>query len=220
MVLRMAERGEKFECLFTPTGNELPGVVEHVERVAIHVKRELHRISDGTLEQVIEENQMLPNHRARFCTRIIKIEACMSFLQDRPGSILCVGLRADEDERQGLYGAHVVYRRPLKEWGWGFKEVVDYCKRQGIEIPRRTDCAWCFYQRLSEWRDLWRDHPDMFKRGIEIEERYGHTFRSSTRDGWPASIRGLGEEFAKGRVPQTRKKDRVRSLGACRVCSF
>lgn len=33
LVLRLAELGEPFECLFTPTGNELPDLTEHMERV-------------------------------------------------------------------------------------------------------------------------------------------------------------------------------------------
>lgn len=38
---RMAELGEDFVLLFTPTGNELPGVVEYVHATASKLNRQL-----------------------------------------------------------------------------------------------------------------------------------------------------------------------------------
>ena len=35
--------------------------------------------------------------------------------------------------------------------GWGIDEVRGYLHERGIVSPKRTDCARCFLQRLSEW---------------------------------------------------------------------
>jgi len=69
-------------------------------------------------------------------------------------------------------------------------------------VPERTDCAWCFFQRLGEWWRLWKEHPDLYAEGEALEVELGHTFRSEDRDTWPASLAELRKEFESGRVPR------------------
>jgi hypothetical protein len=106
-------------------------------------------------------------------------------------------------------------RFPMREWGWNEADVWKYLGERGVTIPRRTDCAVCPYQRLGEWRDLWRDYPEEYAKGVAVEEKLGHTFRSPQRDNWPASLKDLAVEFEKGR--------KIRGDGkapTCRVCSL
>lgn len=77
-----------------------------------------------------------------------------------------VGLRADEEDREGgdyskVQGVESVF--PLREWGWGLNEVLNYLNEKKITIPARTDCDCCFYQRISEWFDLWKNHPKEYE---------------------------------------------------------
>lgn len=156
----------------------------------------------------------LPNWRQRWCTRMIKIAPCVAFLKAHPGSSLLVGLRADEEERVGLYGDYAHYRYPLREWGWKLADVHRYLDDRLVVVPRRTDCAWCYGQRLGEWYTLWRDHRAIFDQGAAWEAKTGHTFRSAGRDTWPAALSALAQEFQKGRIP--RGVDDTST--ACRVC--
>ena len=215
LTLRLHELGHPIRLIHTATGNELPGVREHVERVARETKAELIDLEAPTLGELIEEQRCLPNFRMRWCTRLIKIEPCAAWLMEHPEIVLAVGLRADEEGRAGgtFEGADLVY--PLREWGWGEEQVVTYCATMGFMPPKRTDCAVCFYQTLSEWRALWENHREEFERGIAWEDFTGHTLRSPKRDTWPASLRLLAEEFAKGRTPKPRR----RKTG-CRICSM
>jgi hypothetical protein len=216
LVLRLAEKGEKFECLFTPTGNELPDLLEHMKRVLELAGNPTLHLPDGpSLQGLIEEFQALPNWRQRWCTRMIKIEPCIAFLKKRPGSTLLVGLRADEESRVGIYGEWATYRYPLREWGWGFQKVLNYCDERGIKIPPRTDCAVCYGQQIGEWFRLWRDWPDWYKKGEEWESLTGHTFRSKQRDSWPAALKDMRIEFEKGRRPKKMSREET-----CRVCSL
>lgn len=90
----------------------------------------------------------------------------------------------------------------MREWGWGINEVMGYLDKRGVVITDRTDCALCFFQRLGEWWDLWKFHPDLYTQGEEIEESLGHTFLSDGRDTWPASLKGLRVRFEEGDVPR------------------
>src|SRR4051812_15709426 len=64
----------------TPTGNELPAMFDHWNNLGERLGRKLIPIMAGTLHGIIREEKMLPNFRARFCTRRLKIEPYRKFL--------------------------------------------------------------------------------------------------------------------------------------------
>jgi len=212
---RMSELGHEFRLLYTPTGNELPEMRQHIERVGKMTKKEIIVKKFKSLGQLIEEQKCLPNWRMRWCTRILKIETAAQFMEDHANDIkLAVGLRADEEGRiGGTYDCDVIY--PLREWGWSLGDVTDYLALQGIQIPERTDCAVCYYQTLHEWYQLLIKHPDYFRQGEKWEALTGFTFRSAQRDTWPAALKDLRVEFEAGRVPKKRQRK-----NKCRVCSM
>jgi 3'-phosphoadenosine 5'-phosphosulfate sulfotransferase (PAPS reductase)/FAD synthetase len=207
----------EYEFICNETGNELPEMIAHWERLERMLGAPLLRVRHHTdLLGAIEEQAMLPNWRARWCTRILKIEPTIAYMEALPDeSTLYVGLRADEEARRGLYGEDLKVRFPLREQGWDEAAVWRYLAKMGVTIPARTDCALCFYQRIDEWKTLWLDHQDKWSEGIAIEKKLGHTFRSAGRDTWPASMEELGEAFASGRP--VRKTNRGTP---CRVCSL
>src|SRR5687768_10682709 len=111
LALRLAELGQApDELLFTPTGNELPELYHHVQRVAAMVGRPVVSPPNKPLDFWIEQFNALPNNRQRWCTRLIKIVPAIAYLKANPDATLLVGLRADEDEgqRTGLEGDYSV----------------------------------------------------------------------------------------------------------------
>jgi 3'-phosphoadenosine 5'-phosphosulfate sulfotransferase (PAPS reductase)/FAD synthetase len=202
MALSLAERGEDFALLFTPAGDEPAELFEHVSAVAAMTRKELIQPPNRPLAFWIDFHDALPNWRMRWCTRQIKIQPCIDWLELHPGTTLCVGLRADEDERVGLYGDFATYRYPLREWGWTDADVHRYNASQGVKVPRRTNCELCYGQRLSEWWELWKTNPDKWAEGEAHEARTGHTFRSAGRDSWPAALADLRGQFERGMVPR------------------
>ena len=208
-----------FEYVLTPTGDELPEMEDHWRKLESRLGP-LKRINDKTLFDVIEEQKMIPNHRARFCTRILKIEPFIDYMSDLPEqSILYVGLRADEDGRVGLMdpngGYDVVF--PMKDWGWGIDDVWSYLDEKGITIPERTDCGVCFLQRLPEWKNLLERYPDRYESYVQLEKKMGYTFRSDGRDTWPADLDGLRREIQSGRKMRNTK---ARGEKKCRFCTM
>lgn len=233
MALMLKEREPEtgFTYICTPTGNELPDMFAHWRRLSDVLGSPIYPIMAGTLESVIEEEGMIPNFRARFCTRRLKIEPFKGFLLTVIPAVSYVGLRADEADRGGAdYGGDVklsspdgvTQRYPLQEWNMDLESVWGYLKKNDIQIPERTDCAWCYHQRIGEWWNLWKNHPDIFDNGIQVEDTIGHTFRSPGRDSWPVSMKGLREAFENGRRP---KKAGQKDLfdhreTMCRACSM
>lgn len=180
----------------------------------------LTRLQNQSLFDIIEQEGMIPNYRARFCTRILKIEPFIEYMNSLPeGSIMYVGLRADEEGRLGLIQKDSKFevRFPLREWGWGINEVWSYLDSKNVRIPERTDCGCCFFQRLPEWAKLLREHPERYESYVQLEKRMGHTFRSPGRDTWPASLEDLRTQILAGRKMRNTK---ARGEQKCRFCSM
>lgn len=207
----------EYEFICNETGNELPEMQAHWARLEVLLGQPLKRVRHtADLLQLCEDLQALPNFRMRWCTRILKIEPTIAYMDALPaGSVLYVGLRADEEPRRGIFGEDMTIRFPMREQGWTEADVWRYLAKKGVSIPDRTDCALCPYQRLEEWKALWENHPDKWAQGVALEKRIGHTFRSDGRDTWPAAMEALGLEFASGR--KLRKSSRGTT---CRVCSL
>lgn len=218
LALRLAEvEPRDYTYICNETGDELPEMIDHWKRLEDMLGKPLVRVRhERDLNQEIEFQNMLPSVFARWCTRILKIEPTIAYMEALPpGSVLYVGLRADEEVRRGLYGEDLKIDFPLRRWGWGLREVVAYLDERGVCIPERTDCARCPYQRLGEWRRLYQKHPAIYMHAAGQEKRIGATFRSPGRDNWPADLEALAHEFDSGRKLREYKRGET-----CRVCSL
>lgn len=226
LALRLSEiEPRDYEYVCTPTGNELPQMFAHWRKLGDLFGKQITPIMHNVgLFGLIRSEQMIPNFRARFCTRKLKIEPYERWLAANAPCISYVGLRADEETRQGGIYDHIVgveMRFPLREWGWTEADVWAYLRERNIDIPRRTDCAVCYHQRLIEWHELWRDHLDEWMRGEAIEAELGHTFRSPGRDTWPVAMKDMRMRFEAGEIPRDTRRTRDRmGAGGCRVCSI
>lgn len=218
LALALAEREPRdYTYICNATGNELPEMQAHWRKLEKLLGKPIIPVRHlKDLVGTIREQNMLPNVFSRWCTRILKIEPTLEYFATLPeGSILYVGLRADEEARRGLWGDDITVRFPMREWGWNESDVWGYLDRRGVCIPKRTDCGLCPYQRLGEWRDLWQNYPEIYAEGITLEAEFGHTFRSPGRDTWPADLASLAKEFEKGRPLREYKR-----ATTCRVCSL
>jgi len=204
-----------------PTGDELPEMGSHLSKLAKRLGQPIRKVTCGaTFTELIYRENMIPNFRARWCTRILKIEPTQEFINQFDDAVLYIGLRADEEGRKGAdYG--VQSRFPFQEWGWGLSEVHSFLASQKIAIPPRTDCAMCFYQRIGEWWDLWYYYPDYYSRAEKIESDIGATFRTPGKDSWPTALKDMRVEFEKGRTPRNAQRQ-MQLFGErkCRVCTL
>jgi 3'-phosphoadenosine 5'-phosphosulfate sulfotransferase (PAPS reductase)/FAD synthetase len=229
MALMLMEREPRpyvFYC--TPTGDELPEMIEHWKRLETILGQPILHITNGTLKSCIAQNNMLPNFRSRFCTRLLKLKPAGEFFEKIQPAVSYVGLRADEEEREGTrpggdsaaIGTKVTQNFPLVRFGMDLKAVLAYLAERGIEIPERTDCARCPYQKLGEWYNLWLKYPDIYLDAEQDEADHGgHTYRSPDRDSWPAALKGLRELFEQGIIPDRSLNMMAKRQGMCSACT-
>ena len=224
MALRLAEvEPREYEFICTPTGNEPAAMFAHWRKLGVLLGKAVTPLMSESLGMLIERQHALPNWRQRWCTRILKIEPFIKYTQANAPCTTYIGLRADEDDREGTEydnpTTDIVQRFPLREWGWGITEVLDYLKFRDVTIPERTDCEVCFFQTLWEWYALWRDNPEGYSQGEEWERLVGHTFRSPQRDTQPTALKDLRAKFESGYVPKERRRDSMKAM-QCRACTL
>lgn len=217
-----------YTYVYTPTGDELPAVNTHMDWLEKEIGAPILRLANGTLASQIKTNGMLPNVFARWCTRILKLRPAGRFYEMASPCVCYVGLRTDEDEREGTQPGgdsasvrtDVTQDFPFQRWGWGLDDVWAFLNERGVSIPERTDCARCPYQKLGEWYNLWKYHPDIYADAETDEALYGHTYRSPGRDSWPAGLAELRELFEQGKVPERSLRMMEKRKDMCRVCSM
>jgi len=233
LALRLAEvEPRDYLFVITPTGDEPPSMLEHWLKISKLIGAPLTPISSGkSLQGLIREDGRLPNHRQRWCTRKLKLEPYYRWLATQKPVVSYVGLRADEESRPGMIfpdADGVTMRFPLREWGWTIDDVRGYLAEKGVTVPDRTDCEKCFWQTLGEWYSLWLNRPESYAEAVALEAlvsaKHGkpYTFRSPSRDSWPAGLADLAARFETGDVPFASliRSEKMRQVGACRVCTL
>lgn len=182
--------------VFTDTGWEFPELYAHLERFEQLTGREVVRLRHpkfpGGLPEYIRASSFLPNHGARYCTRMFKVEVLNVWLRERLPAELLIGLRADEpaEQRVGnltqLEGLTIRY--PMRERGEMRHDAVRICLEADL-LPRypvymaRGGCVGCFYKRRSEVQAMIDLVPDVMDELEKLEAdvqdergRYFHMF--------------------------------------------
>jgi hypothetical protein len=163
--------------VFTDTGWEFPELYAHIERFERVTGRKVERPQGESLPDIIRRQKYLPNHGARFCTRMAKIEPLNRYLSGRLPAELLIGLRIDEPERAGnntqMDGLTIRY--PLRERGMTRADVLRVCIENDL-LPRypvymaRGGCTGCFYKRKSEVQAMVQLVPDVVDELQALEE--------------------------------------------------
>ncbi len=169
---------EKIEYFFTDTGAELDEVYEFLAKLEAYLGKEIIRLSSGKLfEHWLKlHNGYLPSPQQRWCTLMMKIKPFEAFVGNDP-VIAYVGIRADEN-REGYISKKETIKAvfPFVEDGLVRDDIFQMLE-DTVGIPEyykwrsRSGCYFCFFQRQDEWLGLKRNHPALFEKAKEFENR-------------------------------------------------
>ena len=169
---------EKVEYFFSDTGAELQEVYDFLDKLEAYLGKEIVRITNGKdFEHLLKiHHEYLPSPQQRWCTRTMKIEPFEKFVGD-DDVISYVGIRADEN-REGYISSKSTIKAvfPFIEDGI-VREDVFRILGTSVGVPEyylwrsRSGCYFCFFQRQDEWLGLKRNHPALFEKAKEFENR-------------------------------------------------
>jgi len=193
LAIYLADRGENFTLLFADTGAELPETYWIVPRVARVLGRPLVVVSNGSFfQRLLRRNFFLPGPRVRWCTRELKQMPLNEFVKETGACVMSIGIRADEAHRlengPSNKPANCEYDRPLVGAGFGKEDVLRLCQERDLLSPvyrwrTNTSCFCCPFQRNSDWRNLQREHPDLYALAEDWEEQ-SKLSSANTRHQW------------------------------------
>ena len=169
---------DMIEYFFSDTGAELKEVYDFLDKLEAYLGKEIVRLSSGkNFDHWLQMNNgFLPSAKQRWCTREMKLRPFEQFVGEDL-VVSYIGIRADED-RDG-YISHkdninAVF--PFVEDGI-VRDDVFQILTDTVGIPEyykwrsRSGCYFCFFQRQSEWLGLKRNHPELFEKAKEYEQR-------------------------------------------------
>ncbi len=169
---------DKVEYFFTDTGAELKEIYDFLDKLEAYLGKEIIRLSSGKdfNHWLTLHNEYLPSAQQRWCTRIMKIKPFEEFVGNDQ-VVSYIGIRADEN-REGYISKKDTIKAvfPFIEDGLVRDDIFQILK-DSVGIPEyykwrsRSGCYFCFFQRQDEWLGLKRNHPDLFEKAREFEQR-------------------------------------------------
>lgn len=163
--------------IFCDTHWEFPELYAHIDRFENFIRSKVLRLDGGSLPDYIQEQKFFPNFKARYCTRLFKIEPMNEFIQRNIPCDLLIGLRADEPERKGnlseIEGLSIKY--PLREMGLTRDDCIAVCEENNL-LPKypiymkRGGCRGCYFKSKYELKAMNDLRPHSLDELQELEE--------------------------------------------------
>ena len=121
---------------------------------------------------------------SRTCTADFKINVLQRRLRElgatkeNPFTQL-IGISMDEIRRvrhdSGVKYAKLEY--PLIDLLYTRLMCVMLIQEEGLPVPPKSSCWFCPFKKISEWREMARDEPELFARAVEMEQVMIDRFR-------------------------------------------
>jgi 3'-phosphoadenosine 5'-phosphosulfate sulfotransferase (PAPS reductase)/FAD synthetase len=208
MYLLLMDEGIEFEAVYVDHGCDWPETREYVYEFAKQNPLTILRPWVGTREgkhfadlfEYCWFKKMLPSRVTRWCTDKFKRRVLGAY-HKKPCWVF-IGYAADEAHRATI-STHQgqEFRWPLIEHGIDRDGCKQLIKDYGFIVPPKSGCWICPFQRVSEWKILRRQHPDLFCKAKALEERH------NTRNKKPYYLRDIPLEKVVGESQQVLFKD-------------
>ena len=188
LAILLIENGWRERIVFADTGTEWPETYcfmryfedaylrPHGFEIATLGAESREKWFKMSLIEHCEAHAVVPFMGARWCTSEYKVSPLERF----NGNRCLVGIAYEEAHRQPTRV------RPLVDWGIDRDECVRIIQAADLSVPRKSGCWICPAQTRRQWRELWKDHPDLYARAEVLEkatsERRGQACRIEARN--------------------------------------
>lgn len=183
--LYLLEKGIEFEWVFADTGCEYPETYDYIKYLQekLNIKITIVRpVVDGidNLYDYCVKYRVIPLRIWRWCTDKFKVRPLREYFKS-PG-VVYMGIDAGEAYRaKPVDIGGMVYEYPLIEEGIDRKGCIEIIRSWGLEVPPKSGCFICPFQRRAQWLDLYRVHPDLFQKAVYLEKIVNERLRQENR---------------------------------------
>jgi hypothetical protein len=157
------------EIVFCDTGCEWPETYDYLEWFSklypITILKPKKNIYDYCWNY-----KMVPALRPRWCSFRFKREPFEKYV-DKP-CFKSLGFAYEERNRATISVEDGIENRfPLLEANMNRHLCVELIKKHGLPVPHRSSCYFCPQMSIAEWKELRRNHPDLFCKAEQLEAR-------------------------------------------------
>lgn len=183
LLLLLMDRGENFETVFVNHGGDYPETYEYVEYLRAEGFEITELIPDyrgsRTLYDYCWNHNIIPVTQFRWCTQYFKIVPYLEYVKPNLPCISFIGFDAGEKKRVERNRTHKIRykiehqienRFPLFDMGIDRDSCIDLIRDHGLDLPPKSGCYFCPFQSKIDYRKLFLQHPDMFKKVEELEQ--------------------------------------------------
>lgn len=203
VIIECRNRGVRPDwILFADTGSEMPGTLEHVERMRVWCE-DWQQVT--TVRWIRKEGHHEPLHENCLRTGYLPSKAyghagCTSKWKIQPmekwrkqngfdKGAFAVGYDAGENRRitsacKRGDDPEMTAWYPLVAWGIDRDGCESICKKENISVGK-SSCFMCPNLRKNEWESLRLGHPDLFDVALAIEDKAKAAGNLSPGLSWP-----------------------------------
>jgi len=169
MLLLLHDEGQEFESIYVDHGCDWPETREYVRMIAEKYPITILKTPE-TLYEYAWRYEMTPYMKTRWCTKLFKVKIINDYV-GKP-SFQLIGFSSDEAHRAKLsYNEGIENRFPLIERDIDREKCKEIIQDHSLPIPIKSGCYFCPMQRIKQWKDLRRKHPDLFCKVEQLEKR-------------------------------------------------
>ena len=223
MAILLVNEGWRGDLVFADTGAEWPETycyLDYFEREWLAPRglavtrlggewRTEKRAKTRTLLEYCESYGMVPLAGVRWCTREYKVAPCAAY----HGGDYYLGIAADERHRQPDKP------RPLVDRGITREGCIEIIQAEGLDVPQKSGCYVCPFQRNDQWRELWRRHPELIERAARLEEIATARVRSQGKH-WRVTLDPSGKISIRQRIMAFERQIELPGIDMDRLLRF
>lgn len=179
MIILLVNEGWRGPIVFADTGCEWPDTYAYMDTFerewlaprGLEITRlgEAYRAQGAgrdkrTLIAFCEDYATTPFPATRWCTQGWKTDPINHWAKAQHIETQLIGIAADEAHRQKGRAC------PLCDRDITRQGCIDIIRAEGLDVPQKSGCWICPFQRAEQWRELWRRYPELYERAARLEE--------------------------------------------------
>ncbi len=185
MMLLLLDQKQDFEAIFVDHETDYPETYEYFDMFQTWLKDHKHKeitvikpnytikkdnLVFNSLYDYAYYRKMIPSGFMRWCTGDFKIRPIQKYV-DTPCFML-LGIDAGESKRAKISSNKGIENRfPLIENEINREDCKQIIKDHGLPVPIKSGCFICPFQRVGQWKELRRNHPELFCKAQKLEHR-------------------------------------------------
>lgn len=190
MTIYLLKRGEYYPVIFADTGVEHPATYKYLEYFRQYLREKWNHdiiiISPKSYPGLYSKrvrskahsilyyciyHDVIPMVCQRWCTLEYKRDPVRRFGKLVNIYTHLIAFSIDEEHRAKSDFQKYKQEYPLIVAGIDREGCKNIIHSEGLEIPKKSGCFFCPYQKPVEWKALWKFHPRLFNISRRLEER-------------------------------------------------